>query len=150
MLKKTILMILVLGAVVYSQTTSYMEVMKSDVRTQRRALLTEAMGLTEEQAQKFWPIYKEYEIEYDKLVDREIDLIKEYADMYKGMTDEVADVLINKATDIDQDQLNLHKKYYKKLKKEIGALMAAKFRMVDNRINLMINLQIATEVPVIE
>ena len=150
MLNKVILIVFILSAMVYSQTTSYLEVLKSDVRTQRRALITEAMGLTEEQAQKFWPIYKEYEIEYDKMVDREIDLIKEYGDTYKGMTDDVADILITKAMEIDQDQLNLHKKYYEEFKDELGGKVAAKFRMVDNRINLMINLQIAINVPEIE
>ena len=150
MLNKVLLIVFILSAIVYSQTTSYLEVMKSDVKTQRRALITEAMGLSEEQAQKFWPIYKEYEIEYDKLVDRELDLLKEYADAYKGMTDEVADILISKAMDIDQSQLDLHKKYYEEFKDELGGKVAAKFRMVDNRINLMINLQIAINIPVIE
>ncbi len=150
MVKTTLLFVFLFGTLAYSQTTSYLEVLKSDVRTQRRALITGAMSLTEEQAQKFWPIYKEYEAETDKLVDRELELIKKYADMYKGMTDEVADALLNDAMDIDQKQLDLNKKYYKKMKKELGGKVSAKFRMVDNRINLMINLQIAASVPVIE
>jgi hypothetical protein len=150
MVKKTIVFVLLLGALAYSQTTSYLEILKSDVRTQRRALITGAMALTEEQAQKFWPVYKEYEAEADKIFDRELELLKKYADMYKGMTDDVADVLLKEAMDIDQTQLDLNKKYYKKMKKDLGAKTAAKFRMVDNRINLMMNLQIAAEVPVIE
>ncbi len=150
MLKKAVLFVFLFGAIAYSQTTSYIEILKSDVKTQRRALITGAMGLSEEQAQKFWPIYKEYEIENDKLVDRELEILKEYADTYTGLTDEMADILLNKAMDIDQDQLNMYKKYYKKFKKELGGKIAAKFRMVDNRINLMINLQIAASVPVIE
>ena len=62
----------------------------------------------------------------------------------------IADVLLKDAMDIDQEQLDLNKKYYNKMKKELGAKISAKFRMVDNRINLMINLQIAASVPVIE
>jgi len=150
MLNKILLIVLILSAILYSQTTSYLEVMKSDVRTQRRALITEAMGLSEEQAQKFWPIYKEYEVEYDKMVDSEIELIKKYTDTYKGMTDDVANMLITEAMDIDQHQLDLHKKYFEEFKDELGGKVAAKFRMVDNRINLMINLQIAINIPVIE
>jgi hypothetical protein len=150
MVKKTLIFLLLLGTMSFAQTTSYLEILKSDVRTQRRALITGAMSLTEEQAQKFWPIYKEYENESDKLVDRELELIKKYADMYKGMTDDVADKLLNEAMELEQAELDLNKKYYKKMKKELGAKTAAKFRMVDNRINLMINLQIAASVPVIE
>jgi hypothetical protein len=150
MLKKTLLFVFLFGSLAFSQTTSYLEILKSDVRTQRRALITGAMSLTEEQAQKFWPVYKEYESETDKLFDRELELIKKYADMYKGMSDEMADMLLNEAMDIDQEQLDLNKKYYNKMKKELGAKVSAKFRMVDNRINLMMNLQIAASVPVIE
>jgi len=150
MLRKTLFWMLIFSAVVYSQTTSYIEVLKSDVKTQRRALITGAMGLTEEQAQKFWPVYKEYEAEFDKLMDRELELIKKYAENYADLSDEMADVLIKQAMDLDNEQLDLDKKYYAKLKKEIGAKLAAKFRMVDKRINLMINLQVAASVPVIE
>ena len=67
MLKKALLFVFLFGAIAFSQTTSYIEILKSDVKTQRRALITGAMVLNEEQAQKFWPIYKEYENEYDKL-----------------------------------------------------------------------------------
>jgi hypothetical protein len=142
--------VLILSACVFAQNTSYIEVLKSDVKTQRRALITEAMGFTEEQAQKFWPIYKEYEIESDKLVDREFELLKKYADTYGNMSDEMADILINQAMDLDEDQLKLKRKYYKKFKNELGAKTSAKFRMIDNRIDLMINLQIASGVPVID
>ena len=150
MVKKTLLFFMLFSAVVYAQTTSYIEILKSDVKTQRRALVTGAMGLTEEQAQKFWPVYKEYEIEYDKMLDRELELIKKYADTYEGMTDEMADILAKEAMAIDKDQLDLNEKYYKKYKKEFGAKLAAKFWMVENRINLMIRLQVASAVPVLE
>ena len=150
MLNKLIFSLFILSAFAYGQTTSYLEILKSDVKTQRRALVTGAMNLTEEQAQKFWPIYKEYENEYDKLVDRELELIKKYADTYQNMSDEMADKLLNQAIDLDQDQLNLDKKYYKKFKKDLGAKTAAKFRMIDKRINLMIELQVASSVPVLD
>ena len=65
-------------------------------------------------------------------------------------SDDMADILINKAMGLNQDQLDMDKKYYKKFKKELGGKLAAKFHMIENRINLMINLQIAASVPVIE
>ncbi len=150
MMKKIILMVFVLSVMLYAQPTTYIDVLKSDVKMQRRALITEAMGLNEEQSDKFWEIYKEYEVETDKLFERELELFKEYAEAYKVMTDEMADVLMNKAMDINQAELDIHKKYYEVFKKELSAQTGAKFRMIDNRINLMINLQIAAAVPVME
>jgi len=150
MIKKTLIWMLLFSAAAFSQTTSYMEILKSDVKTQRRALITAAMGLSEEQAQKFWPVYKDYETEYDKLIDRELEIIKQYAENYEKLSDEMADILINKTMDLDMDQLDLNKKYYKKMKKELGAKIATKFRMIDNRINLMLRLQVASSVPIFE
>lgn len=150
MIKKIIFMVFVLSIISYAQPTDYIDVLKSDVKMQRRALITEAMGLSGEKSDKFWAIHKEYETETDKLFDRELELLKEYADNYNVMTDEMADTLMNKALDINQAELDLQRKYYEVFKKELGAQTAAKFRMVDNRINLMINLQVAAAVPVLE
>ena len=150
MVKKIILMVFVFSVVLSAQPTDYIDVLKSDVKMQRRALITEAMGLSGDKSDKFWAIHEKYEAETDKLFDRELELLKEYADTYKVMTDDMADVLMNKALDINQAELDLQKKYYEIFKKELGAQTAAKFRMIDNRINLMINLQIAAAVPVLE
>jgi hypothetical protein len=150
MVNRTLILVLLFSAVAFSQTTSYIEILKSDVKTQRRALITAAMGLSEEQAQKFWPVYKDYEAEYDKLIDRELEIIKQYAENYDNLSDEMAGILINQVMDLDNDQLDLNKEYYKKMEKELGAKIAAKFRMIDNRINLMLRLQVASSVPIFE
>ncbi len=46
MLKKVFIILFVLSAMVYSQTTSYIEILKSDINTQRRALITAAMDFS--------------------------------------------------------------------------------------------------------
>ena len=150
MLKKVLIIVFVLSAMVYSQTTSYLEVLKSDINTQRRALITAAMDFTEEEAQKFWPIYKEYEVEYDKLIDKEIDLIKSYAESYENMGEEVAHQLAKQSFEIEKAQLTLSEKYFKKYSKEIEIRRAVKLQMVLNRIELMNNLQKASSIPVLE
>jgi len=135
---------------VYSQTTSYLEVLKSDINTQRRALITAAMDFNEEEEQIFWPIYKEYEVEYDKLMDKEIELIKGYAESYENMGEEVAKQLAKNSFQIEKEQLSLSEKYFNKFAKEIEIRRAVKLQMVLNRIELMINLQKASTIPVLE
>jgi len=150
MLKNVLIIVSVLVAMVFAQETSYIEILKSDINTQRRALITAAMDFTEEEAQKFWPIYKEYEIEYDKLMDKEIDLIKGYAESYENMGEEVAQQLAKKSFEIEKEQLSLSEIYFNKFAKELGVRRAVKLQMVLNRIELMINLQQASNIPVLE
>ena len=150
MVNKVLVIIFVLSAMVFSQTTSYIEILKSDINTQRRALITAAMEFTEEESQKFWPIYKEYEIEYDKLMDKEIQQIKDYAESYENMGEEVAHQLAKKSFEIEKEQLSLSEKYFKKFSKELEIKRTVKLQMVLNRIELMINLQKASTIPVLE
>ncbi len=148
-MKKSIIFVLAMSAFVFAQT-SYIEILKSDVKTQRRALVTAAMDFSEEEAQKFWPVCKDYEFEVDKLIDAEIGLFKEYAENYNEMSDKKADELVEKMMKIDNDQLSLKKKFYDKFKKALTAKRAAKFLQVDNRLDLMISLQKAEMIPVLE
>ena len=76
---------------------AYLEVLRSDVKAERVALITEMMEFTDEQAEVFWPIYRDMEHESDKLTDQRIALIKEYAENYDAMTDKVAKDIIGKA-----------------------------------------------------
>jgi hypothetical protein len=149
MLKNVLIIVFILSAMVYSQTTSYIEILKSDINTQRRTLITQAMEFSEEEAQKFWPIYKEYEIEYDKLMDKEIQLLKDYAESYENMGEEVASQLAKKSFEIEKEQLTLSEKYFNKYTKEIAVKRAVKLQQVLNRIELMINLQKASEIPIL-
>ena len=112
MLKNVVIFIFILSAMLFAQEQSYIEILKSDINTQRRALITAAMDFNAEEEEKFWPIYKEYEAEYDKLMDKEIQLIKEYAESYENMGDEVAKQLVKKSFDNDKAQLALSEKYY--------------------------------------
>ena len=49
---------------------SYIELLKSDVKTNRKAIITEVMAFTEKESEAFWPIYNEFEYEASKLADR--------------------------------------------------------------------------------
>ena len=83
-----------------AQTTDDMiELLKSDVKTNRKAIITESMAFTEAESKAFWPIYTEFEVELEKLATKRIQNIKDYANSYEAMTDEKADQLMKTAFD---------------------------------------------------
>jgi hypothetical protein len=42
------------------QTAKYLELLRQDLRTQKTAIVTEAMNLTDAQSATFWPVYDEF------------------------------------------------------------------------------------------
>ena len=80
---------------VFAQDTdSYIEVLKSEIKTDKKAIITETMGFTEKESQAFWPIYNEFEHELSKLADKRISNIKDFAANYDSLSDKKADELL--------------------------------------------------------
>ena len=79
---------------------AYVELLRSDLRSQRVALITELMNFTEAEDAKFWPVHREYETELAKVNDDRIVLIKEDAN-YEKLTDEAADRFARGALDVE-------------------------------------------------
>ncbi len=127
-----------------------LEVLRSDVKAERVAMITEMMMFTDEQAEVFWPIYRDMEHEADKLTDQRIALIKEYADNYDSMTDKIAKDIIGKAIKLRDKRLSLEKKYYKKFSKALDPITAAKFYQINRELTMMIDIQISSGLPFFE
>jgi hypothetical protein len=66
------------------------------------------------------------------------------------MTGTKADELINNALKFQEDRVSLNKKYYKKFAKVLPPITAAKYMMVESQIQLMIDLVIASELPIVK
>jgi hypothetical protein len=128
---------------------AYMELLRTDVRKQKANLLGQVMMFDADDAAKFWPIYKEYDAELARIGDSKLALIKKYAENYETMTDAVADELIREAIKIDQQRHDLKVKYYGRVKDALGGINAARFLQVENQLLMLIDLQIASSLPVI-
>ena len=98
-------------SVLAQDADSYIEVLKSEIKTDKKAIITETMGFTEKESQAFWPIYNEFEHELSKLSDKRISNIKDFAANYDSLSDKKADELIKNSFSYLNDRLDLNKKY---------------------------------------
>jgi hypothetical protein len=129
---------------------AYVELLRSDVRSQRAAILTEVMQFTEDEDAKFWPVYREYEAELTKINDERLALIRDYATNYEAITDDVADRLARGALDLEGRRHALKMKYYDRFKSVLTPKTAARFLQVENQILLLLDLQIAASLPIVQ
>jgi hypothetical protein len=120
-----------------------LEMFQSMYKIETKALLMDFLQLEDEQAKIFWPLYEEYESERTKNANRRIELIKKYAEEYETLTDEQADALAKESFAVRATRDKLHKKYYNKVKKALGAKRAAQFiqfeRFVANAMDSKLN-----------
>jgi len=142
-----VLAILVIVPAAASSQEAFLEVLRSDVKAERVALITEMMEFTDEQAEIFWPIYRDMEHESDKLTDQRIALIKEYAENYDAMTDKAAKDIIGKAIKLRDKRLSLEKKYFRKFSNALDPITAAKFYQINRELTTMIDIQISAGLP---
>jgi hypothetical protein len=125
------------------------DLLRKDVRQGKAEIMGSVMALSSDDAAKFWPIYKEYDAELTKLNDQRVQNIKEYARSYDQMTNEKADELIQKSLAYQKQRADLLAKTYERVKQAVGAITAARFAQVENQLLLIIDLQIASSLPVV-
>jgi hypothetical protein len=127
----------------------YIKLLRHNVRSEKTQLMGAMMQLDPDDAAKFWPIYRDYDAELTKLNDLRVANIEEYAKSYNEMTDEKADQLIQSAILYQQQRNELLAKYYGQVKGALGGIMAARFLQVEHQLLLIIDLQIASQLPVV-
>jgi hypothetical protein len=129
---------------------AYVELLRSDLRSQKVAIITELMDFTEADDAKFWPVYREYETELTKINDDRIALINEYAANYQTLTDETADRLARGVLDVEGRRHALRVRYYDRFKSVLSPKAAARFFQVENQILLIVDLQLAASLPIVQ
>jgi hypothetical protein len=129
---------------------AYIELLRSDLRGQKVAVISEVMSFTEDEAVKFWPIYQEYQAEIAKMTDRKLAGIKDYADNYEKMTQEKAKELTDLALQWESDRVVVKKKYVDRMRQALSSKTAGRFLQVENQIQFLMDLQIASSLPVVQ
>jgi hypothetical protein len=127
---------------------AYSDLLRSDIRAQKVAVITEVMQFTDAEDAKFWPVYREYEAALAKINDDRLKLIADYATNYDKLTDAAADRLAVAALGLEAKRHALKVEYYDRFKAVLPAKTAARFLQVENQILLLLDLQIAASLPV--
>ena len=126
------------------------ELLRSDLRSARKQLIALNMNLTDAQAEKFWPVSDAYTQEIMKLGDARYALIKDYAKSYDTMTDAQADDLLKRNAALDQQVATLRQQWIPKFRKVLTGRQTALFFQLDKRISLLVDLQLASEIPLVK
>lgn len=127
----------------------YIELLRANVREEKSQIMGAVMQLDVSEAAKFWPLYEEYDGELTTLNNLRSENIQDYARSYTQMTDEKAEELIKRSLDYQKQRSELLGKYFERVKQSLGAITAARFLQIEHQLLLIIDLQIASSLPVV-
>jgi hypothetical protein len=111
------------------------EAMKK-IESARIALITERLGLSPEQAEKFWPVYREYNMERRSL-RMQLRTERQGVDL-ENLTDEQSKELVRKSMEFKQKQLNLEKEYANRMTDVISAQQLFKLKNAEQDFRQML------------
>jgi len=129
---------------------SEIELLRSDLKTGKMELVKEAIHVEGAKADAFWPVYRKYQLDLDKIGDARLALIKDYAANYDKMTDDKAKTLVKSALDLQSKKIDLLKKYYKDFEKVLGPVEAARLVQVEHLMMALVDVQLGADLPLIE
>jgi hypothetical protein len=129
---------------------TYVSLMRADIRNRKTEVMSAVLQLDAEDAATFWPIYRDFEAELKAFYDQVGLAIRDYAKHYQNMTDATADQLATKVLDLEQQRNEVKRKYYTRFKASLDPILAMRFLQVENQIERIIDLQIASELPIVE
>lgn len=122
---------------------------RAELRAEKRALINEAMMLDSSQRTPFWAEYDQYEAELKNYYDEKYLLMLDYARNYSRMSDDIAANLAERAFKLQQMRLDITRKYFDGFSKATSPTIAARFLQLENQINLLSDIQISSEMPLI-
>lgn len=136
-------------AVADDNVDTMIELLRSDLRADKKAIVGASMDLSDADAELFWRHYDAYVRERANLGDRTVDLIKRYPDAVNLTGSETLLQLSNDWFKLQDDRIKLVKKYYKQIEKDTSLRVAVRWLQVEHRLHLLLHLQIAAEIPMV-
>lgn len=104
---------------------------RSRIQAARVAYITDRLGLTTAESERFWPLYNEFETERDKVREK-----------YKpprpleSMSDKEAEDFINRRFEMEQELLSLKRDYFQRFKTVVSPRKIALFSKADKEFRL--------------
>jgi threonine synthase len=143
-----IVLLTVLGAApAAAQDRAAIELTRQEIQTERQAIVAKNLPLTEQQSATFWPLYREYRTALAPVGDRYVALLTGYAEKYGSLTDPDAEAMLKEFFAIQNEKQKTQSKYVDRFKKVLPATQVARFYQIENKLDAIVNYDLAGEVP---
>jgi hypothetical protein len=126
------------------------EQLRKDTRADKADIISGSMGFTGTQAAAFWPLYKKYEEAQKAVGDEKVALIKDYAAHAGSISESKATEMVGRLQAIEEKALAAKHAFVKSLQSVLPAKQVARYYQVENRIQMLADLALASQIPLVE
>jgi hypothetical protein len=132
--------------------TKQLELICSDINSAKVAVINKIMKLSDAEADKFWPIYHEYQLDLTKQAFNRAEFISDFIQAQESGTfdNEKAAKMAERWFDGEHARLDLLQKYHRKVKDVLNPVQAAQFLQIEHQIAILIDVAIAQGMPRVE
>ncbi|HET7108932.1 MAG TPA: hypothetical protein VFI38_19115 [Candidatus Acidoferrum sp.] len=121
--------------------------LRRDLRAKKMQVIGQNMSLSDREAEKFWPIYNHCVKDLQEVNNQKYALLKQYAEMWSTMSDEDALIYVRNWLEADGQAQALRLKYVPVVSQVLPGKKAATFFQLDRRLNMIIDLQLFSQIP---
>jgi hypothetical protein len=123
---------------------------RAGMASDRKQIIAANMGMTGDEAAKFWPVYDEYQKAIMKASDRRVAAILKYAKNQQTMTDALATELIQEAMKSDLERIQTRQAWAPKFAAVLPGKKVARFFQLENKIDALVSVSMAEEIPLVK
>jgi len=133
----------------FSDLEPAIQMLRQEVGKDRREIVKANMLLTNSEAARFWPLYDEYRAEMNKIGDKRVKLITDFAANRDSMSEDEGLRLLKERLDIEKEKNDVRGDYVKKFNKELSARTTARFFQIDQKLDAAVEAALAAKIPLI-
>jgi len=137
------------GAANTAEIDKDLQLMRRDLRSEKKKIIAVNVPFTDVEATKFWPVYDQYAAEMTRNYDSFYGVIKDYAANQKTLTDAQAIKMIKQWADVQVQLTQTRQKYIPLFEKVAPGRKVALFLQIDRRLYGLMDLQIASAIPLV-
>ena len=134
----------------HAQVRTDLAIDRAQLQSDYQAIVALNMSVSDEQGKTFWPLYREYRAEIQKVGDRMVELVLDYAKSVDTMTDEQSTKMLDSYLAIKKDELKVRSAWVPKFRKALAPKAVTRLYQIENKLDAMIMFSAAAEIPLVE
>ena len=126
-----------------------LNMLRHDIRNQKQKLIAQNLPMSESEAIKFWAVYQKYSADLKDIDDERFSMLHTYAQTYRTMTNDDSLIFMRRWLELDEKAVLLSSRYLPQFKDALPGKKAATFFQLDERLTMMINLELSSQLPLL-
>ena len=120
------------------------------VDDKRNTALAYNMKFSQEEKEKFWPLYRDYRAAMGTVANKRLAVIVDYADHIDSMTESKAKQLLDRSFSAEKEAIKVRQKYVGKFRRILPETKVVRLMQIEHRMDIMVDAKIAESIPLME